>query len=108
VAMTVEEPQKERTPRLVWVGLRRRAFALDVFTCVRCGAAGEAGPGAGATPKRSEGLPQAGGEERSVRPPQVAAEEASVAPEAGARKERTPPVDWAGLLRRTFAVDVFA
>ena len=33
-------------------------------------------------------------------------------PQAGARqerrKERTPPVDWAGLLRRTLAVDVFA
>jgi hypothetical protein len=56
-------------------------------------------------------LPQAGGEERSVTRPQVGAEEASEAPEAGARqerrKERTPPVDWAGLLRRTFAVDVF-
>jgi hypothetical protein len=56
-------------------------------------------------------LPQAGEEERSVTRPQVGAEEASVAPEAGARqerrKERTPPVDWAGRLRRTFAVDVF-
>jgi hypothetical protein len=60
--------------------------------------------------------PQIGAEEASVAPeerivtrPQVGAEEASVAPEAGARqerrKERTPPVDWAGLLRRTFAVD---
>ena len=34
---TVEEPQKERTPRLDWAGLLRRAFALDVFSCVRWG-----------------------------------------------------------------------
>jgi sulfur relay (sulfurtransferase) complex TusBCD TusD component (DsrE family) len=57
-------------------------------------------------------FPQAGAEERSVTRPQVGAEEVSVAPAAGARqeprKERTPPVDWAGLLCRTFAVDVFA
>jgi hypothetical protein len=41
----------------------------------------------------------------------VRAEEASVAPEAAARKEpkkkRTPRVDWAQLLRRTFGFDVF-
>nr|WP_233262310.1 transposase [Vitiosangium sp. GDMCC 1.1324] len=40
------------------------------------------------------------------------AEEASVAPEAvarqEARKERPARVDWAGLLRRTFVLDVFA
>jgi len=30
-AATVEEPKKERTPRLDWAGLLRRAFALDVF-----------------------------------------------------------------------------
>lgn len=28
---TVEDPKKERTPRLDWTGLLRRAFALDVF-----------------------------------------------------------------------------
>jgi len=31
----------ERTPRLDWAGLLRRTFALDVFACSRCGAAGE-------------------------------------------------------------------
>jgi hypothetical protein len=40
-----------------------------------------------------------------VKRPQGAAEGASVAPEAGASKDRTPPGDQAGLLRRTFAVD---
>ncbi len=38
--------------------------------------------------------------------------EASALPEAAAKaeakKERTPRLDWAGLLRRTFALDVFA
>jgi hypothetical protein len=33
---TVEEPKKQRTPRLVWAGLLRRTFALDVFACARC------------------------------------------------------------------------
>ena len=36
-AATVEEPRKERTPRLDWAGLLRRSFALDVFACGRCG-----------------------------------------------------------------------
>ncbi len=36
-AATVEEPRKERTPRLDWAGLLRRRFALDVFACLRCG-----------------------------------------------------------------------
>ena len=36
-AATVEEPRKERTPRLDWAGLLRRTFALDVFACLRCG-----------------------------------------------------------------------
>jgi Putative transposase len=36
-AATMEEPKKERTPRLDWAGLLRRAFALDVFACLRCG-----------------------------------------------------------------------
>jgi len=40
------------------------------------------------------------------------AEEASAGSEAAARKEqmkeRTPRVDWAELLKRTFALDVFA
>jgi hypothetical protein len=44
--------------------------------------------------------------------PQEVEEAARVAPEAAARqemkKERTPRLDWAGLLRRTFALDVFA
>ncbi|HLM48233.1 MAG TPA: transposase [Myxococcaceae bacterium] len=44
--------------------------------------------------------------------PQAGEEEASVAPQAAARqerrKERTAQVDWAGLLRRTFAVEVLA
>jgi hypothetical protein len=39
-------------------------------------------------------------------------QEASAPPEAAARaepkKERTPRLDWAGLLRRSFALDVFA
>jgi hypothetical protein len=43
--------------------------------------------------------------------PQAGAEEASVAPEAAAskepKKEMTPRVDWAPLLRRTFGFDVF-
>jgi hypothetical protein len=30
-AATVEEPRKERTPRLDWAGLLKRTFALDVF-----------------------------------------------------------------------------
>ncbi|WP_245768692.1 transposase [Stigmatella aurantiaca] len=34
---TVEEPRKERTPRLDWAGLLRRTFALEVFACLRCG-----------------------------------------------------------------------
>jgi len=44
--------------------------------------------------------------------PQAGAEEESEAPQAEARKEarkeRTARVDWAGLIQRTFAVDVFA
>jgi hypothetical protein len=36
-AATVEEPRKERTPRLDCAGLLRRTFALDVFACLRCG-----------------------------------------------------------------------
>ena len=44
--------------------------------------------------------------------PQAGEEEASVALEAAARKEpkkkRTPRVDWAELLSRTFDFDVFA
>ena len=36
-AATVEEPRKERTPRLDQAGLLRRTFALDVFACLRCG-----------------------------------------------------------------------
>jgi hypothetical protein len=36
-AATVEEPRKERTPRLDWAGLLRRTFALDVFAYLRCG-----------------------------------------------------------------------
>jgi hypothetical protein len=38
-AATVGEPRKERPPRLDWVGLLRRTFALDVFACLRCGQA---------------------------------------------------------------------
>jgi hypothetical protein len=37
VAATVEESRKERTPRLDQAGLLRGAFALEVFTCLRCG-----------------------------------------------------------------------
>ena len=77
-AATVEEPRKERTPRLDWAGLLKRTFAFDVFACAGCGGrpkgAGvregggrsasdsgapgpspgrcEAGPGARATPGR--------------------------------------------------------
>ncbi|WP_225414298.1 transposase [Stigmatella hybrida] len=44
--------------------------------------------------------------------PQEGAEKASEAPQAAARqetrKERTARVDWAGLLQRTFVLDVFA
>jgi len=44
--------------------------------------------------------------------PQEGEEAARVAPAAAARQEkkkkRTPQVDWAGLLRRTFAQEVFA
>jgi hypothetical protein len=36
-AATVEEPRKERTPRLDWAGLLRRTFALEVLACLRCG-----------------------------------------------------------------------
>jgi hypothetical protein len=48
----------------------------------------------------------------ALRLPQAGAEEASAGLEAAARKERmkqrTPRVDWAELLRRTFDFDVFA
>jgi hypothetical protein len=48
----------------------------------------------------------------AIKLPQAGAEGASVAPEAVARqeasKERPARVDWAGLLRRPFALDVFA
>ena len=37
MAATGEESLKERTPRLDWAGLLRRAFSLEVFTRVRCG-----------------------------------------------------------------------
>ena len=37
LAAAIEEPKKERTPRVDWAGLLRRTFALDVFACVRCG-----------------------------------------------------------------------
>ncbi len=44
--------------------------------------------------------------------PQAGAEETSVAPQAAASKEpmkqKTPRVNWAELLSRTFAIDVFA
>ncbi len=33
----MEEPRKERTPRLDQAGLLRRTFALDVLACLRCG-----------------------------------------------------------------------
>jgi hypothetical protein len=36
-AATVEEPRKERTPRLDWAGLLKRTFAFDVFACAGCG-----------------------------------------------------------------------
>ncbi len=36
-AVTVEEPRKERTPRLDWAGLLRKTFALDVFVCLMRG-----------------------------------------------------------------------
>jgi hypothetical protein len=38
LAATVEEPRKQRTPRVDWAGLLRRTFALDVFACPGCGA----------------------------------------------------------------------
>ncbi|WP_233262307.1 hypothetical protein [Vitiosangium sp. GDMCC 1.1324] len=37
LAATVEEPRNQRTARVDWAGLLRRTFALDVFTCARCG-----------------------------------------------------------------------
>jgi hypothetical protein len=37
LAATVEEPRKERTPRVDWAELLRRTFDFDVFVCVRCG-----------------------------------------------------------------------
>ena len=33
----MEEPEKERTPRLDQAGLLHRTFALDVFDCSKCG-----------------------------------------------------------------------
>ncbi|PTL75111.1 ATP-dependent helicase HrpA [Vitiosangium sp. GDMCC 1.1324] len=36
-AAASKEPMKERMPRVDWAKLLRRTFALDVFTCARCG-----------------------------------------------------------------------
>ncbi|RKH21548.1 hypothetical protein D7Y13_22400 [Corallococcus praedator] len=43
-AATVEEPRKERIPRLDWAGLLKRTFALDVFACVRPSVSGKLSP----------------------------------------------------------------
>ena len=51
-----------------------------------------------------ERLPQAGAE----RKPQEASLASEATEKAEEKKERTPRLDWAGLLRRTFAVDVLA
>jgi hypothetical protein len=60
--------------------------ALDSLSCIRC-----MSPSGGAEPKEQE---------------------ASALPETAAKaepkKERTPRLDWAGLLRRTFVLDIFA
>jgi hypothetical protein len=37
VATAVEEPRKQRTPRLDWAGLLKRSFDFDVFRCPGCG-----------------------------------------------------------------------
>ena len=44
---------------------------------------------------------------RRERKPQEAREPPLAAAKAEPKKERTPRLDWAGLLRRTFALDVF-
>ena len=38
LGLVVAVPPARRGPRLDWAGLLRRTFALDVLTCVRCGA----------------------------------------------------------------------
>ncbi|WP_239470505.1 transposase [Archangium violaceum] len=61
---------------------------------------------------RFHGIFAPGAKLRPFLVPQAGVEEASVAPEAvarqEARKERPARVNWAGLLRRTFVLDVFA
>ncbi|WP_158621697.1 transposase [Corallococcus aberystwythensis] len=60
---------------------------------------------------RFHGVFAPGAQLRPFLVPQAGAEEASEAPQAAVRKERmkqrTPRVDWAELLRRTFDLDVF-
>ncbi|QRN98498.1 transposase [Archangium violaceum] len=109
IAWRMKRPLPDGTTHLLFTGLeflRRVASLVPPPRANLTRFHGVFAPGAKVRPFQ---LPQAGAEERSVTRPQVGAEEASVAPEAGTRqerrKERTPPVDWAGLLRRTFAVD---
>jgi len=109
IAWRMKRPLPDGTTHLLFTGLeflRRVASLVPPPRANLTRFHGVFAPGAKVRPFL---LPQAGAEERSETGPQVGAEEASVEPEAGARqerrKERRRPGDWAGLLRRTFAVD---
>jgi hypothetical protein len=99
IAWRMKRPLPEGTTHLLFTGLEllRRVASLV--------------PPPRANLTRFHGVFAPGAKLRPFLVPQAGAEEASVEPEAAGskepKKERTPRVDWAQLLRRTFGFDVF-
>ncbi|WP_245591669.1 transposase [Cystobacter fuscus] len=100
IAYQMKRPLPDGTTHLLFTGLEllRRVASLV--------------PPPRANLTRFHGVFAPGARLRPFQVPQAGEEEASVAPQAAARqetrKERRARVDWAGLLRRTFAVEVLA
>jgi hypothetical protein len=112
------EPPRHGRPRLDWAGLLRRSFALDIFSCARCGgqapgvglphgpsrgaldmgapgpalAAAEAGPGPGATPERLvlNSQPLEPSSPRTLPPPPAGARLGTGVPQAAAGPGHEP------------------
>ena len=100
IAYRMKRPLPDGTTHLLFTGLellRREASLVPPPRANLTRFHGVFAPGARLRPFL---VPQAGEEEASVAPQAVARQET--------RKERTARVDWAGLLRRTFAVEVLA
>jgi putative transposase len=99
IAWRMKRPLPDGTTHLLLTGLE---FSRRVASLV---------PPPRTNPTRFHGVFAPGAKLRPFLRPQAGAEEASVAPQAAARKEplkeRTPRVDQAELLRRTFDFNVF-